>query len=521
MVYLMIVLASVYANLNEHTLGPYMNSTSIDKYMQNLTEQNSTILTFNSNSDPKYVILDKNPPDSTYKRGLVLFVGSLHGGSPLSAYTVLSYLEQCVNDYNLNSKIQEIVDNNTLIFMPIANYPAYKLVEETYNTSKTFITVLSGLEYLDECTNTDNSTEFYPGIDPDQNFNSGFQASDDKCNSLGTAGSSASLSNITKKITDLISHPSPLVFIFAEEGNVVYKPYAKNKTELTGKVKNYYELIADHVDKDFKFESFSNNKTKNGSLIDYVPDNGGLAFEIWGEKNSKVTEENVGDKANATFEFVYNAIRHSSLDVKVGFRSNDYSGEKCVNYSMCFDVSFYIEAQTFTDVLADIDVMFEFNTTNFTLYSLNVTKLNFDKTTQDGSRIECLITNTSLKCKEYKVEGYTLVNFIFQFGFSSSDKINASYTGLVTASKSSVYFSDGTFSDSGPLPGFNDDDSSSSSSSSSSDGDHKRRPQRGVMVGLVLLIVLLILLIIAGVILCCTQHKKEEPAGQFAAGNVA
>ena len=517
MVYLMIVLASVYAHLNEHTLGPFMNSTSIDSFMQSLAAQNSSVVKFYSSSDPKYVILDKNPVGSDYKRGLVLFVGSLHGGSLISSYAVLSYLEQYVNDYTTNSNIQEVVDGKTLIFMPIANYPAYKLFEEEYYNKNNISEIPSGLEYLDNCNNLNNVTEFWPGIDPDRNFPSGFEASEDKCDKEGTSGSSSLLSNISSKISSLIDHPTPLVFNFADEGSTVLKPYSKSNAELSRNLKHYYEMIQDHVPEGYEFETFSNYYIKKGSLIDYAVDKGGVSFEVRADGMLYSTDDNkVANQANETFEFVYNAIKHTSLDVKVGFDSVDYSSNKCVNYSMCYDFKFYIHAQTFTNVLADIDLLFEFGS-NFSLYNFSVTKLNFDNTTEAGSQTGCNKTDTSLTCKEYKVEGYSLVNFVFQFGFNSSNKISALFNGNVTASKGSFYFSKANFSDSGHLPGFDDE---SSSSSSSSDDDHdNRRGQRGVMVGLVLLIVLLILLIIAGVILYCTQQKKEEPAGQFAAGN--
>jgi hypothetical protein len=505
-------LAGAAAKLTQHNLGAFMDSSSIFQYLSDAAAQNSSILTYQDQTHPKYVVMNHNSENKDYQKNLILFIGSLHGGSPLSSYTVMSYLDQFLNDHDTNPIISSILEKNKIIFMPIANYPAYKYVEENYANSSKFIDVQSDLSTVAEC-NISTS-----GIDPDRNFPSGFKQESEKCDQEGYTGDDSLTSTISKKISELLDHPLPLVFLFNKEGRKIFTPFAQNDSQVEGNYGNFYNNTGDHRTKDYSYLNFGKNDLKYGSLLDYVADKKGVAFEIWGEEISKVTENDVDDIANETFNFIVNSVDHVSINGVYANSTYDYF--LCKDCSdMGYDFNFFVKAKTLTEVKVDIDLKFEFSAANVSLNDSKAVQEFYDKSTLD--RTECTISGFNLVCENFVIEGYSLVNFNFTFIVPNTTNSTVTVKAKIQTSKNSFYSEPLTIEFTQKISDEDDSSSSDDDSSSSDDDGHGRRGRKGVVVGFVLLIVLLVLLLIAGIILCCTQKKPKEEPQNFAPGNIA
>lgn len=512
-IWLLFIANSVLSKLPDPDFDAYYKADTVDAFLSSIKAEYPSVVTLSENGDYKHITLNYNAYPE-HKLPTTVFVGSMYGGFPFTTYAVLYYLDKFVNEYYKNEDIQYIANTTRLIFIPIANYEAYRKTEELYSTNNTFIAIWTGLEGNDwNCT--DN---LYAGINPDSNFPFNFVKGDNKCAQNGYSGDSSLESDITSHLYNVTTNFSPnVIFNFYTDGGYIYYPpatYSSNK--LTDDQIEYYNYVEKkNVDK-MEYSQYSNYSYKSGSFIDFANNKSSLIFEVGPKTIDEATKDTVSGAAEEYMDFIVLGIQYHNVKIDKDdlYKTVERCKENCEGYEKNITFKFSIESEHYAPYYCDIVINPNFESKNITFSALKATELTIydnEKKSSERTLSECNVTANEVKCTSVKIPGFKALSIEVTYKVPEKTEDDCEFISTITASKGYYPFESISYSSEDLEE--NDDEE---------DDDHNGgNRRRGVMTGLVLLIVLLILLLIAGIILCCAQRNKtpDEP-GQFENANV-
>ena len=500
------------------------NYSSITSYLSEMSNRYPGKVVYSNSSEIQSFTITT---PSNYKKAKVLFVASLHSGFPLSTSLTMTLINYFLT--NTSAEVEFILNSTNLIFIPVANPRAYVFLEKLVEAGEEPIPIWSGLEGQDW-----NCSLEVSGIDPDLNFDAGFEVLGERCSEEPYSGASPLESNISKHISSFYtSDPPVLTFILDVDGSSILYPTSNLDSSLSGSMEHFYASMSSFYTSRYgQFKKLET--TKPGTLLDYAYSKGQLSYIINTDMPNPDGSANSNRTSDNRTQFIHAALSTLVSGVKLNYlnfthretTSNSSETNHTVHLFFSVNSSRYINSSVSLEILVDFDDEEDYEFLNATkIEYFNYRGIQQYQVLQSEKIVEEDDEDDGRDRKGGKDEGddeesneigrrvnFTLNGFsgnIIQLVYWKKDKwenIEFEVEAKLVPVEGSGYFT----SESAQA-----DEEESEEDSEEDDGRGRDRRETGAMLGALLLIVLLVLLGIAGTILFFNRVKRPENTGDF------